>query len=870
MSTAEIQIHGYRKGHQLLASSTTLSREDQAVVDRLSDVTGPLRPKEQFEPYLTTYPLPSGIYYVVARTWQDLSVPRAGCVRTKSVLINMKDWVGRLPLPAVLQLLDPSLLPDESEAVCVELNEQLVEEYPFVSGFNTNEFLEALFLEEPKPVVVFDAPKPELIALRLLAALWPQIRQEFALSTFALSPRRIGGRDLDLVFSPSNAKARFSDWLGRRVDGRLLQAERHRWTKTIVHRVFDSPMPRMLSDNMLSLLGQRDLGNVSVLRVALLWDELSDKLNHTPSASLGLLDIANSGMMAGNNAIMTLEPRLVNAITSVKDNMSPEDSWNYLGAIVRKINGLNMPDVKTAVENLAGYLAEYSPEGAFHLLEHSDSDGAIDNLLIDIANGLSRASFLRVKQGLLKTSMDVFSRLVSTGMDLTAFILRDDELIKTVCTILTNLEQCHSRKVGWSLLPFLIEDRHFPIAKFVIEDMTSSEVIAELRWLGSKTGFQSRDICTALIKRAQQIGALSDVRDLLIHSDKSHKFTDLIAMTLEATEADVSWLLEEKYLSKAISTELLVDLLRKAEETQFEALILDKDLGGRIINYIPDDAVDIFMRAAFQRNISVDVFTRLIHLVLPKVDMVQQETLAKYALEKCLRISFGGDESEFLLSLLVVLGDRLDGRWVIREGIGKGVSAQIASRNIIVFEKAFVPVRMRIINSIDEMAYIMRERRVMDFTEEAYDASARLMFDAEKGGTSRKKLADAANTLIPVLLNARRQPVSLMIAALFPVVYQELAKSVDVPEDVNIFFYFMDWDRCKKARNELVHAFMNSSWRPGHLALTAYRCDEVSKIIKQVARSYEGENYLMKIRHDLQGLNEENRRIVKRKISEFM
>ncbi|EPP1149417.1 hypothetical protein ACULTK_002870, partial [Yersinia enterocolitica] len=421
-----------------------------------------------------------------------------------------------------------------------------------------------------------------------------------------------------------------------------------------------------------------------------------------------------------------------------------------------------------------------------------------------------------------------------------------------------------------SLLPFLIEDRHFPIAKFVIGDMTSSEVMAELCWLRSKTGFQSREICTALIKRAQQIGVLSDVRDLLIHSDKSHKVTDLIAMTLDATEADVIWLLEEKYLSKTISTELLVDLLRKADETQFEALMLDKNLGERIVKYIPDDAVDIFMRAAFQRNISVDVFTRLIHLVLPKVDMVQQDNLAKYALEKCLRIRFGGDESEFLSSLLVVLGDRLDGKWVIREGIGKGVAAQIASRNIIVFENALVSARMRIVNSIDEMAYIMRERRVMDFTEEAYDASARLMFDADKGGTSRKILTDAANTLIPVLLNARRQPVSLMIAALFPVVYQELVKSVDVPENVNIFFYFMDWDRCKKARNELVHAFMNSSWRPGHLALTAYRCDEVSKIIKQVARSYEGENYLVRIGHDLQGLNEENRRVVKRKISEFM
>ena len=92
MITADVQIHGYRKGHQLLASSIVLPKDDQAVVDRLSDVAGPLRPKEQFVPYLSAYPLPSGTHYVVARTWQDLGVPRAGCVRTKSVLINILAW----------------------------------------------------------------------------------------------------------------------------------------------------------------------------------------------------------------------------------------------------------------------------------------------------------------------------------------------------------------------------------------------------------------------------------------------------------------------------------------------------------------------------------------------------------------------------------------------------------------------------------------------------------------------------------------------------------------------------------------------------------------------------------------------------------
>ena len=92
MIAVDIQIHGYLRGHQLLSSSVDLPRGDQSVIDRLSDVAGPLRPNERFKPYLSGYPLPSGDRYVLARTWQDLTVARAGCVRTVTLLIPASAW----------------------------------------------------------------------------------------------------------------------------------------------------------------------------------------------------------------------------------------------------------------------------------------------------------------------------------------------------------------------------------------------------------------------------------------------------------------------------------------------------------------------------------------------------------------------------------------------------------------------------------------------------------------------------------------------------------------------------------------------------------------------------------------------------------
>jgi hypothetical protein len=54
------QKHGYRAGHQLLGSTLRLDRTDQDVIDRLSDLSGQVRPGETIPPYLTVYPLPTG------------------------------------------------------------------------------------------------------------------------------------------------------------------------------------------------------------------------------------------------------------------------------------------------------------------------------------------------------------------------------------------------------------------------------------------------------------------------------------------------------------------------------------------------------------------------------------------------------------------------------------------------------------------------------------------------------------------------------------------------------------------------------------------------------------------------------------------
>ena len=221
------QEHGYRDGHQLLSSSLKLSRNDQDTVDRLSDMAGPLRPGETFDPYLTAYPLPSRSHYVVARTWQDLSAPRAGCVLTRSILVPMPMWETMVSLDGLLSLLVPFQLGEKAKRMePISCGRSL----PKVQDPRTVELVEAVFLENRQPIVFLEAPEAEAITVRLLTALWPSIRRKFAACSYTLSPRKIEGRHFDLVFAPKTARMRFTGYPARFIGMRSSRPPRHRWS----------------------------------------------------------------------------------------------------------------------------------------------------------------------------------------------------------------------------------------------------------------------------------------------------------------------------------------------------------------------------------------------------------------------------------------------------------------------------------------------------------------------------------------------------------------------------------------------------------------------------------------------------------------
>jgi len=846
------QLHGYRQGHQLLASSTPLPKSDQSIIDRLSDVAGPLRPKERFEPYLSGYPLPSGSHYVVARTWQDLSIPRAGCVRTRSLLIPTEAWAAAPNLADFLDFLAPGPLPTEADIIqrAVTLSTRPAA-LPPTPGLRASELLEALFLEEAKPVAIFDAPTPELVAIRLLTALWPTIRQRFAISTLALSPRKIAGRDFDLVFAPKDARSKFVDWPGRRVDGQAAPGARHKWTSAIVGRVFEEPFPRLLTDQELGLVGAEADGTAA-LRIALLWDELLGTLDRNPAAALGLLDIANSGMVRNSEAISALEPALVEAVRRATVSLPSTESWDFLGAIARKIQGRRMPEGIRAVEDVADELAGRSPEGAIALLEQPDPKGAITELLPSIARGLATNLDGRTEAALMGATPRVLGGLLAEGGPLVARVTSSVPLVERLGAVLPSLEPALFDAVGRELLPQLVEDWQILAARPLIASLDERGLVEEVRRLGAANGFAAESFVAPLTQRARDLDAVEELRAALIDQPRSGGRDAFLAKSLEPLTTDVRWLFGELGLDVDLARQLLVALMSDAQTAQVCALLSDSDIGTGLIARLHDTAPDVLLNAAFRGELDINTYVAVIMAVLPSLDPRKRADLAWSALHRCLPERFQGDEVWTLSTLIGWVGEFLDGARTAQLGLHRIVDPSTVSRNILAFDRAPDLARVRLVRAVDELARALADRHTLQLSADAANACARLLLDAQH--QSERTLLTAAGTLLPLLMRSRQEPISSMVAAMFPVVYRELAKVDDVPELLK-FVPFFDWDRCKAARYELVSAFTSSTkWRAGDLALTACRCADVGKIMRRVAKSYGGDAYLSRIEADISWL----------------
>lgn len=246
MSHIAQTVHGYQDGHRLLAAGGELDRDELAMLDQMSDLTGYLPEGVDFDVYRTGYPC--GRYYAFSATWLDRQAPRGGAVVTHSLLV---------PFDLLVEMTDPwaagSLHHRPSRGGDFARFRQpitLPPGHPSMTRESppppTEAALAAYFGQPDRPVVrVCERPPDEMIR-RLWALLWPTARRRFAFCTLALRPLSIGRRPFDVLGVPPGARNAFHG----------LVRSRGWWTDDTPPRIEDSEWVAQLREEGRSALAR--------------------------------------------------------------------------------------------------------------------------------------------------------------------------------------------------------------------------------------------------------------------------------------------------------------------------------------------------------------------------------------------------------------------------------------------------------------------------------------------------------------------------------------------------------------------------------------------------------------------------------------
>ena len=835
----EQQLHGYQHGHELLSGTIRLAPRDQDLVDRLSDVAGPLAPGERFAPYLSCYPLPSGSYYVVARTWQDREAPRAGCVRTRSLLVPMVDWASSADPAALVALATEAGPIVKSKRITVEASPLRPLQPVETAGV---ELLEALFLEESAPVVVFGAKFPEAIALRLLTALWPSRRSRFAVSTYCNSPRSISNRSFDLVFAPVDARPRFSDWKGRRVDGTRTNASRHRWSRRIADEVFKAPHPSLMALDAFGALAEDERGSEEALRLSLLWEELSRKVDAEPHAALGLLDIANTRAARRDGLVESLSPVLATAARNAVAAMQPAQAWRFLQVLIGKLGRTQWQlSLARSVRSSIISLARRQPLEAVAAVPSLLEEEGGDFLMSGIAEGLAGAEpFEAVGKGLAELPEQYLLRLLLGARELASSALGANFGIESkLLAAIEQTEPPQQVEAGRRFLQLLVADRHSELLRFFLFKVSGDIVVAEAERLRCANRLEQPALNAVVVEAAREAGVAAGVRQVVVLAGRSPAADAMLRSLLDPTAADVDWVLDGLNRADGRRQWLLEDVLGSASNDQLRSIVGRPGILVRILDLLGADDGPTELLAQIAETVPMEAgdLVRLVTRILPKVQGRRGSTIAAKALEKVLGREFGPERDKLVADLLDRAGGELDGARSIGAGAARGVEFGLASRNLVLFDRAAPATRMEFLKVPETLADEIVGRHVLDLSYEASEAVGRLLWDSSP--IENPSFLRAAAKLLPFAMRENRRPASPIIAAAFPPVYRELQQE-SLPNFLSFIFPLLDWDRCKIARKELAEALLKSTWRPRDIALAAARAGDPERILRRVAKREHG------------------------------
>lgn len=858
------QFHGYKNGHQLLAGDIELSQQDQDTVDRLSDISGQLRPGERIAPYFTTYPLPSLTHYVVALTRQDSEAPRAGCVRTHSLFIPMLQWTASGNTKALSEVLSSFLPGDKGPDFApapAEMEFWKLPIWPALEGSWTLELVEALFLERRAPIAVFDTKDAELAGFRLMSALWPSLRRNFSVCTFALGPRSIKGKPFDLVFAPKTARSRFSDWPGRRIDATpASHRPRHHWSKELTAAVFLSPVPSLERLDDLGILGEEQAASEAKFRMALLWNELVEKSIESPESVLGLIDIFNTARPTNLRARESLAKQIRAGVLRAKASFPDFQFWQYTIALTQKFaNGRLPKGTMTFVRAAVKERAALAPQGCLAAMPQILTESATlpIPLAAAIGDGLGKSGVSEIEildalgvlpppfgKDIVTASRVLGSRLVSATSEFGSPVL--PILLNFLCLTGTQDRRSLLRRSAASFN----SAAQTPLLDFLLRETSRATYLFALRVIGQNTSFEVQQFDASWIRTAKATRSISDFRKVLLHSYSGNGASRLLAASMTLAREDIQWLFENVQ-DDIRRADVLASLIASASEYDLQQFAegVGKD-------YVPLAALSVDLARY------ADAIARLLSQApasdkdlssfgIPLIGLLAPQNPAYFALySKTVRQLLGRPE---LLddSVLQVIVERLSsaGRDLeIVDSLFSGRdSAHTITRALKMYEIGSDDLKSQIHSRIDTVFSRIMQSGLHGLSSTSIKTLADMLECAGSRNCGGQILA--CSLVLDACFDAPSLPVSDLVTAAFPVVYKEVKSGSPGFNLLGLFLH--DWDHCKTIRRKLVDTYIQSIWPPIGLLYCAWRVYDVEKVFRYLQKTRRGKDYLLGIRNAL-------------------
>ena len=871
-TTVHQQLHGYRKGHQLLSASLVLDAPDQDLVNRLSDLTGRLRPGELFDPYLTAYPLPSRAYYVVGRTFQDLEAPRSGCVLTRSLFVPMDAWVELMNLEWLLAMLVRAQKGEEA----LPRDKPTAEGMPpkEVSDGRVVELVHALFLEDVRPIVVFDAPEADLIATRLLVALWPSLRRGFSLCTLALGPRRLGDRDFDLLFAPLSVQSRFSGESFCRIGvrGSLRSETVHRLAAPTARRIFHSDEPSLAAPDVLDLLNKHERSDRAAVRMVLRWEELASRAKTTPTAVLGMLDILNARGGPDSHGWDRILPMVSTALDLATVCSSPRESWDFFFALTAKVEWNTAPaTLARKLEGAVRSLARAEPEEALAVMDGLTADVHVPAAVLKgLGDGVAESpAFETLSECLNRLGPDLLLPLVIASDRLAdALVTAMNAAASRWLNILVHLLEAEDvdarHRVRRRFLSLVDDSVAAETIPSMLADVAGTELADFTVELAGRGKLRSQPFCAAFAQAARNSGSVDVVRDAVASQVRSTDLDAFLLEIIEFTRADLGWLLDLH--DGVLAGRLLTALLADADAMPIQSLLSTRARTHRVVSalhsVLPTSASQIARILTLDLmpgGAGLDIGFEIVS-ILPAEEGQSLET---WLLREVLSAAPLGDAR--LSRALAEFRAGLTPDELVAAATASSIGPRRVSKNLEALNAAPQEIRDGVVGVVDVLSRHLVERRWERLDEAGYRAWAAILADA--AATDPERRIEATSTVFDFALRHSSHPVNSLVVASFPTVYRELPKLKKLGIGSDLFFlssyYWLGRKKPKDARRELIDdlvgAFLRSSWPPADLIIAALKANIAKQVVKHVRKRFSGTRYLERIAKDTKRLDDELR-----------